>query len=207
MKMLLLPCSLLAHLSLADQWSSYEEFEADATNALANMEVLMSAEYTNRLSLCREELGPTNEMASAALLMLAISDDAKSIHMESFVGNTNALAKAAWLMNSTATGRTLWQKSCAIAMLATDNADSAAAVRYFCCATNALHQWDSTPNSFSGGDLSLSIARYFGAPELTPRSCLVFAAASSAKTAGMAQEFAAYANMLPIETQAFLTEQ
>ncbi len=195
---------LISHLAFALPWANYAEFENAATNALSNMDVLMSADFTNQLTQCVNELNPTNEMASSALLMLAISDDAKSNNLEEFVGNTNSLARVSWFMTSSATERTLWHKACAVTMLSTGNADPVKAVDYFNCSTNTLHQWDSMPNCFSGGQLYLSIARHYGAAELSPRMCLVFAAADSAKTAGMVQQFNYYADMLPAETREFL---
>ncbi len=195
---------LISHCVFALPWASYTEFETAATNALSNIDVLLSANFTNQLAQCINELNPTNELASSALLMLAISDDAKSNNLEEFVGNTNSQARVSWFMTSLATERTLWHKACAVTMLSTGNADPVKAVDYFNCATNTLHQWDSMPNCFSGGQLYLSIARHYGAAELSPRMCLVFAAADSAKTAGMVQQFNYYADMLPAETREFL---
>lgn len=189
---------------MASQWTNYAAFEADATNALAHVDILMSPNYTNRLELCRGELDCTNEIASAALLMLAISDDAKSVRVEEFLGNTNYLNRIAWFMNCPVTERTLWQKSCAIVLLSTGNTNVENAREFFNCATNCLRQWDSSVSNYSGGGLYQSIAGYFGAQELSPRQCLIFAAADSAKTAGLSQEFDYYSNMLPSTSREFL---
>ena len=198
-------CSImLAHFALAVEWATYDAFVVDATNAMANVAVLMSDEYTNRLIICRNELNPTNEIASAALLMLAISDDAKSTHVDSQVGDTNFLKRVSWFLTSPATDRTMWQKSCAIAMLASANDNPAAAVGYFNCATNALHIWDSMSSCFNGGELYRRIAQNFGVPELDARSNLIFAAADSAKTAGMTSLFNYFVSLLPAETREFL---
>jgi len=198
---------MIARFAIANQWANYAAFEVDATNALSNIGMLMSDEFTNRLSLCRAELDPTNEMSSAALLLLAISDDAKSNNIEEFVGDTNSLVRVLWFLNYSATERTLWQKSCAMAMLSSGNTDPSIAAEYFSCATNILHQWDSMTNCFSGGVIYQNIARYCGVSELDARASLVFAAADSAKIAGMASEFSQYASMLPPETQIFLNNQ
>ena len=189
----------------ANQWVDYAEFECDATNAIENIGILMSDSYTNKLYLCRCELAPTNEMSSAALLMLALSDDAKSTHIEDFVGNTNALAKVSWFLTCPSHERTLWQRACAITMLSTANKNPMTAVEYFNVATNALQQWDANGNCFSGGALYQAIAGYFGAAELNPRMCLVFAAATSAKEAGMEQQFNYFSSLLPPEAHDFLT--
>lgn len=197
----------IANLVLASQWAGYAEFESDATNAIANISVLTSDSYTNQLYLCRSELGATNEVSSAALLMLALSDDAKSNHIEGFVGNTNCLCRVAWFLTCPNQERTLWQKICAITMLSTGNKNATLAAEYFNVATNALQYWDTHTNCFSGGELYQSIARYFGASELSPRMCLVFAAAVSAKKAGMIQQFNYYSRLLPQETREFLTKE
>ena len=199
-------CMVAMHYAFAAPWANYAEFEADAVKALANIDILMSADYTNRLVLCRSELNATNEMASAALLMLAISDDAKSNHVEEFVGNTNCQSRIGWFRDCPATERTLWQKACAVAMLSTGCRSPADALGLFHCATNTLYQWDASENCFSGGALYSSIARYFGASDLSPRGSLVFAAADSAKVAGLFQQFSNYANMLPAESREFLNK-
>ncbi len=203
MKFLLL-FKMLAHFAFAVEWATYDAFEVDATNALANVEALMSDEYTNRLTICRNELNPTNEIASAALLMLAISDDAKSTHVDSLIGDTNSLKRVSWFLTSPATDRTMWQKSCAIAMLASANDNPMVAVVHFNCATNALHLWDSMANCFNGGVLYQRIAHNFGVPELDARLNLIFAAADSAKTAGMTSLFSYFVSLLPAETREFL---
>ena len=203
-KILSFLCCMLVHYTFAIQWGSYADFETEATNALSNVEVLMSADYTNRLSCCRCELDPTNEMASAALLMLAISDDAKSNHIPELIGNTNWQRRITWFLNCPVTERTIWQRACALTMLSTSNTDQAKAVEYYNCATNTLQQWDSMSNCFTGGVFYLSIARYYNSSELSPRLCLVFSAADSAKKAGMIQQFNNFINMLPVETQEFL---
>lgn len=41
--------------AFAVQWANYGAFATDATNALANVGILMSDGYTNRLHLCRSE--------------------------------------------------------------------------------------------------------------------------------------------------------
>lgn len=197
----------IANQVLASQWAGYSEFESAATNAIANISILMSDSYTNQLHLCRSELDATNELSSAALLMLALSDDAKSNHSKDFVGNTNCLCRVAWFLTCPNQERTLWQKICAITMLSTGNKNTAAAVEYFNATTNTLQYWDAHTNCFSGGELYQSIARYFGASELNPRMCLVFAAAVSAKKAGMTQQFSYYSSALPLETREFLTKE
>ena len=149
----------------------------------------------------------TNEMASSALLILAMSDDAKSNHVTEFTGNTNALCRVAWFLDCPAWQRTLWQKICAITMLSTANRDATVARGYFVVATKTLRQWDALGDCFSGGGLYRAIARYFGASELTPRQCLIFAAAISAEKAGMKQQFDYYSSLLPVETRAFLTKE
>lgn len=192
---------------LANQWAGYAEFESDATNAIANINILMSDSYTNQLHLCRNELDSTNEVSSAALLMLALSDDAKSNHIEAFAGNTNCLGRVTWFLTCPNQERILWQKTCAITMLSTGNKNATVAEEYFNAATNALQYLDAHDNCFSGGELYQSIARYFGASELNLRMCLVFAVAVSAKKAGMTQQFNYYSSLLPLETQAFLTKE
>ena len=199
--------ALFANLSFANQWTNYAEFEADATNAIANISVLISDSYTNRLHLCRSELDPTNEISSAALLLLALSDDAKSNHVKEFVGNTNCQCRAAWFLTYSAQERTLWQKICAIAILSTSNKDSTVAVEYFNIASSTLHQWDSLGGCYTGGELYSAIAQYFGSSELNPRDSLIFAMAVSAKKAGMKQQSKYYCSLLPLETQAFLTKE
>ena len=197
----------IANQVLASQWAGYAEFESDATNAIENISVLMSDSYTNQLHLCRSELDSTNEVSSAALLMLALSDDAKSSHVEDFVGNTNCLCRASWFLTCPNQERTLWQKTCAITMLATCNKNATLATEYFNVATNALQYLDSHENCYSGGELYQAIAQYFGTSELSPRMCLVFAAAVSAKKAGMTQQFSYYFSLLPLETREFLTKE
>lgn len=197
----------IANQVLASQWAGYAEFESDATNAIANISVLTSDSYTNQLHLCRNELDSTNEVSSSALLMLALSDDAKSNHIEDFVGNTNCLCRVAWFLTCPNQERTIWQKICAITMLSTGNKNATVAAEYFNVANNTLQYWDAHPNCFSGGELYRSIAQYFGASELNPRMCLVFAAAVSAKKAGMAQQFSYYSSLLPLETREFLTKE
>ena len=204
MKFIWLCSIMLAHCAFAVEWATYDAFEVDATNALANVEVLMSDEYTNRLTICRNELDQTNEIASAALLMSAISDDAKSTHCDLLIGDTNSLKRVSWFLATPATARTMWQKSCAIAMLASANDNPDVAVGYFNCATNALHMWDSMTNCFNGGGLYQRIAQTFGVSELDVRSSLIFAAADSAKTAGMTSAFYYFLGMLPMETREFL---
>ena len=199
--------ALFANLAFANQWADYAEFEVDATNAIANISVLISDSYTNRLHLCRGELEPTNEMSSAALLLLALSDDAKSNHVEEFIGNTNCLCSVSWFLTSPVQERTLWQKICAITILSTGNKDPTVAAGYFNIAVSTLQQWDALGNCFQGGVLYQAIARYFGASELNPRMCLIFAAAVSAKKSGMAQQFNYYSSLLPLETRAFLTNE
>ena len=199
--------ALFANLSFANQWTNYAEFEADATNAIANISVLISDSYTNRLHLCRSELDPTNEISSAALLLLALSDDAKSNHVEKFIGNTNCLCRVAWFLTRSVRERTLWQKICAITILSTGNKDSTAAAEYFNIAASTLQQWDSLGSCFSGGELYSAIAEYFGASELNPRTCLIFAMAVSAKKAGMTQQFNYYCSLLPLETRTFLAKE
>ena len=207
MKALLLFLVLGGNQLFAVQWVDYDAFESDATNAMANVGILVSDGYTNRLHLCRGELEATNEMASAALLMLAMSDDAKSNHVKEFIGNTNALCRVAWFLDCPAWQRTLWQKICAITMLSTANRDATVARGYFVVAIKTLQQWDALGDCFSGGGLYRAIARYFGASELTPRQCLIFAAAISAEKAGMKQQFDYYSSLLPVETRAFLTKE
>lgn len=197
----------IAHQILASQWADYAEFEDDAINAIANINILISDSYTNQLGLCRSELNPTNEVSSVALLMLALSDDAKSNHIEEFAGNTNCLCRVTWFLTHPNQERTLWQKTCAITMLSTGNKNTAVAAEYFIVATNALQYLDAHENCFSGGVLYQSIARYFGAPELSSRMCLAFAAAVSAKKAGMMQQFNYYSGLLPLETRVFLTKE
>lgn len=197
----------IADQVLASQWAGYTEFESDATNAIANISVLMSDSYTNQLHSCRSELDSTNEVSSAALLMLALSDDAKSNHIENFVGDTNCLCRVAWFLTCPNQERTLWQRICAITMLSTGNKNATVAAGYFNVATNALQYWDSHENCFSGGELYQAIAQYFGTSELSPRMCLVFAAAVSAKNAGMSQQFNHYSSLLPLETREFLTKE
>lgn len=197
----------IANQVLASQWVSYAEFERDATNAIANINILMSDSYTNQLCLCRSELDPTNEVSSAALLMLALSDDAKSNHVEELAGNTNCLCRVTWFLTCPNQERTLWQKTCAITMLSTGNKNAVVAAEYFNVATNALQYLDAHTNCFSGGELYQSLARYFGASELNPRMCLVFASAISAKKAGMMQQFNYYSSLLPLETREFLTKE
>lgn len=197
----------IPNLVLASQWAGYAEFESDATNAIANISILMSDSYTNQLCLCRSELDSTNEVSSAALLMLALSDDAKSNHVEEFAGNTNCLCRVTWFLTCPNQERTLWQKTCAITMLSTGNKNAAVAAEYFNVATNALQYWDTHENCFSGGELYQSLARYFGAPELNSRMCLVFAVAVSAKKAGMMQQFNYYSSLLPLETREFLVKE
>lgn len=204
MKTVLIIIALVTGQAVATQWSNYAEFEADATNAIANIDILMSDSYTNRLHLCRAELAPTNEISSAALLMMALVDDAKSNRVVEFIGSTNCLSRVTWFLDSPVQERTLWQKICAITILATGNKDSAVAAGHFNIAVNTLQQWDSLGNCFSGGELYSAIARYFGAPELSPRTCLIFAIAVLAKKAGMAYQFDSYSNLLPTETREFL---
>lgn len=206
-KLLIFVTVVIAHPIWASQWAGFEEFERDATNAIANINILISDSYTNRLHLCRDELGPSNEVSSAALLMLALSDDAKSNRVEEFVGNTNSLLKAAWFLQCPNQERVLWQKICAITMLSTGNNDPVAAVEYFNVSTNALQYWDSHKKCFSGGELYTAIARFFGASELNPRVCLIFATAVSAKNAGMTQQAEHYSSLLPLETREFLTKE
>ena len=122
------------------------------------------------------------------------------------VGNTNCLCRVAWFLTCHNQERTLWQKICAITMLSTGNKNATAA-EYFNVATNTLQYWDAHTNCFSGGELYQSIARYFGASELNSRICLVFAAAISAKKAGMTQQFSYYSGSLPLETRKFLIEE
>lgn len=191
--------------AFAVQWTNYGAFATDATNALANVGILMSDGYTNRLHLCRSECGPTNEMSSAALLLLAMSDDARSNCGEGFIGSTNALGRVGWFLSCPVQSRTLWQKACAITMLSTANREPAIAREHFAAATQALQQWDARGDCFFGGALYVSIARYFGAAELTPRQCLIFSAAVSAKRAGMKREFDDYSSLQPIETREFLS--
>lgn len=196
----------LAYGAFAGQWIDYAEFEKDATNALDHVDILMSDEYVARLISCKNELSSTNEIATAALLLLAISDDAKSNHMEDFIGSTSSLSRISSFVTNMVTERTLWQKSCAIVMLATGNDDPAVAQKYFICATNAVSQWDEMSNCFDGGDLYRCIARYYGAPEMDARSSVVFAAADSAKTAGYIESFKFYLNMLSQESREFLSQ-
>ncbi len=196
-----------ANLASANQWADYAEFEVDATNAIANISVLISDSYTNRLHLCRSELGPTNEISSAALLLLALSDDAKSNHVEDFIGNTNWLGSVAWFLTCPVQDRTLWQKICAITILSTGNKDPTVASEYFNIAVSTLQQWDALGNCFQGGVLYQAIAQYFGSSELNPRMCLIFAAAVSAKKSGMTQQFNHYSSLLPSETRAFLANE
>ena len=203
---MLVALSLFANLSFASHWTDYAEFEIDATNAIANISVLISDSYANRLHRCRSELSPTNEMSSAALLLLAVSDDAKSIHIKEFIGNTNCLCRVAWFLTCPVQKRTLWQKICAITILSTGNKKPSVAAEYFNIAANTLQQWDALGNCFSGGELYSAIAQYFGAPELNVRSCLIFAMAVSAKKAGMAQQFDSCANQLPAVTRDFLSK-
>ena len=191
----------------AVQWASYAEFERDATNAIANINFLTSDSYTNQLHLCRSGVGSANEVSSAALLMLALSDDAKSNHVKEFVGNTNCLCRVGWFLTCPNMERTLWQKICAITMLSTDNKNATIAAEYFNVATNTLQYWDAHENCFSGGELYKAISRYFGASELTPRTCLIFAAAVSAKKAGKVQQFNHYSSLLPLETREFLSKE
>lgn len=198
--------ALFANLSFASHWTDYAEFEIDATNAIANISVLISDSYTNRLHLCKSELSPTNEMSSAALLLLALSDDAKSIHVKEFIGNTNCLRRVSWFLTCPVQKRTLWQKICAITILSTGNKEPSVAAEYFNIAANTLQQWDALGNCFSGGELYSAITQYFGAPELNVRSCLIFAMAVSAKKAGMAQQFDSCANQLPAVTRDFLSK-
>ena len=197
----------IANQVLASQWAGYAEFESDATNAIANISFLTSDSYTNQLHLCRSELDSTNEVSSAALLMLALSDDAKSNHVEGFVGNTNCLCRITWFLTCPNQERTLWQKICGITMLSTGNKNATVAAECFNVATNALQYWDTHENCFSGGELYQAIARYFCASELNPRMCLVFAAAVSAKKAGMMQQFSCYSSSLPLETREFLDKE
>lgn len=207
MKVLFLFLALTVDLAFAVQWDDYDAFEADATNAILNVGILMSDGYTNRLHLCRGELVATNEMASAALLMLAMSDDAKSNCVREFIGNTNALCRIAWFLDCPASPRILWQKICAITMLSTANRDASIAREHFAVATKTLQQWDAFGNCFSGGELYKAIARYFGASELTPRQSLIFAAAISAEKAGLKQQFESYTSLLPVETRSFLEKE
>lgn len=206
-KSLLLFIVAIANQVLASQWASYAEFANDATNAIANINLLMSDSYSNQLHLCRSELDSTNEMASAALLMLALSDDAKSNHVEEFVSDTNCLCRIAWFLTCPNQERTLWQKICALTMLSTGNKNATIAAEYFNVTTNMLQYLDTHENCFSGDELYQAIARYFSASELNPRMCLVFAAAVSAKNAGMMQQFNYYSSLLPLETRAFLTKE
>lgn len=206
-KIVIVVMVVMAHPIWASQWAGFEEFERDATNAIVNISILISDSYTNRLHLCRDELGPSNEVSSAALLMLALSDDAKSNRVKEFVGNTNSLLRAAGFLQCPNQERVLWQKVCAIAMLSTGNNDPVAAVEYFNVSTNALQYWDSHMNCFSGGALYKAVAKYFGASELNPRMCLIFATAVSAKNAGMTQQVEHYSSLLPLETREFLTKE
>jgi hypothetical protein len=91
-------------------------------------------------------------------------------------------------------------------MLSTGNKNATAA-EYYNVATNTLQYWDAHTNCFSGGELYQSIARYFGASELNPRTCLIFAMAVSAKKAGMMQQFNYYCSLLPLETRTFLAKE
>lgn len=208
MKVLFLCLALAVNRAFAVQWVDYDAFEVDATNAIANIGILMSDDYTNRLHLCRGESDATNEMASAALLMLAMSDDAKSNCVKEFIGNTNALCRVVWFLEACpARPRILWQKICALTMLSTANGDAMVAREHFAVATNTLQQWDSFGNCFTGGELYRAIARYFGASELTPRQSLIFAAAISAEKAGLKQQFESYSSLLPVETRAFLAKE
>ena len=100
MKTVLIIIALVTGQAVATQWSNYAEFEADATNAIANIDILMSDSYTNRLHLCRAELAPTNEISSAALLMMALVDDAKSNRVVEFIGSTNCLSRVTWFLDS-----------------------------------------------------------------------------------------------------------
>jgi hypothetical protein len=197
----------IANHVLSSQWDSYVEFESDATNALAKINILISDSYTNQLHLCRSELDSTNEVSSAALLMLSLSDDAKSNHIREYVGNTNCLCRVAWFLTCPNQERTIWQKICAITILSTSNKNTMMAAEYFNVATNVLQYWDNHPNCFLGGELYQSIARYFGASELNPRMCMIFATAVSAKKAGMTQQFTHYLSMLPLETREFLSKE
>jgi sulfur relay (sulfurtransferase) DsrC/TusE family protein len=205
-KYLLILVVVIVNHVLADQWDSYAEFEVDATNAIANISFLMSDRYTNQLYLCRNEVDPTNEVSSAALLMLALSDDVKSNNVEELVGDTNSLSRVAWFLTCPNHKRTQWQKICAITMLSTSNKDVNVAEEYFNVATNALKYWDTHENCFSGGELYKSIARYFGSSELNPRMCLIFAATVSAKKAGMVPQYRHYLNLLPEETRNFVVK-
>lgn len=194
----------LIYRSSACPWSDYAGFEISATNALEDVRVLMSSEYTNRLISCRRALAPTNAMASASLLILAISDCAKSIHDEEFVGILDCQTRLSWFVDSPVLADTLWQKSCAITMLSTENLNSDKALVYLNCATNALHSWDAMGNCFDGGTLYAAVARYFNATELNPRQCFEFAAADSARKAGLLHLFEHYVSLLPAESRDFL---
>ena len=206
MKRLAIVALLLACQANGLEWTSYAAFETDVTNAMAHVDILMSSDFTNRLSACGRELPLTNEMASAALLTLAVSDDARSNRLPELVGETNALTRVSPLLSLPVTQRNLWQKSCAIALLATENEDPLRARSYFNSATNAIHQWDATVNCYNGGALYQSIATHFGVSELTPRQSLVFAAAHAAKMAGLLTEYTYYKNLLPSETRSFLDD-
>ena len=126
------------------------------------------------------------------------------ISLHSLIGDTNSLKRVSWFLTSPATDRTMWQKSCAVALLTSANDDPDIAVGHFNCATNALHMWDSMTNCFNGGVLYQRIAQSFGVPELDVRSNLIFAAADSAKTAGMTLLFNYFVSLLPAETREFL---
>ena len=206
-KLLMLVMIVIDSPIWASQWAGFEDFERDATNAIANISILISDAYTNRLHLCRDELSPSNEVSSAALLMLAICDDAKSNRIEEFVGNTNCQLRAAWFLQCPNHERIQWQKICAITMLSTANNDRDAAAEYFNVSMNALQYWDSHGNCFPGGELYKSVAKYFGTSELNPRMCLIFATAVAAKNAGMMQQFTYYSSLLPLETREFLMKE
>lgn len=206
MKRLVMCAVMFSCCARGQLWTNYEAFEVDATNAMAHVDILMSSDFTNRLAACGRELPLTNEIASAALLTLAVCDDVKSDQVPDLIGDTNALTRVSSLLSIPTTQRNLWQKSCAIAMLATDNDNPIMARTYFNSATNALHQWDSTTNCYNGGALYQSFASHFGASELTPRQSLIFAAAQAAKTAGLLSQYTYYKNLLPAETRSFLDD-
>lgn len=187
-------------------WDTYEMFVIDATNALEHGDFLVSDSYTNQLWQCQMQLHLTNEIGSASLLLLAISEQSKTDTVEGMVGNRDFVNRLLWFKTSVADDRTLWQKVCALTLLSTENRDSTMAHDYFSIATNVFSQWNASTNCFNGGILYEAIARHYGAPELSARQSLIFTAADAAKKAGLLPEFMFYRNMLPPETRNFLEE-
>lgn len=204
MKITMLLTALLPFFADARQWESYGAFEIDATKALNDVAQLTSPAFTNRLMQCIDEEGLTNEIGSAAQLLLAISEEAKSNNDEVMIGDTNALSRASMILDVASTGRNLWQKSCALTMLASANDDKLRAKEFFGAATNLLHQWDVSTNRYDGGVLYENVARHFKSAEMSPRDCLLFSAAVSALDAGMQSQYIRFLNLLPAETREFL---